>query len=121
MKYVRLHPDPNGQSHFAEATLKLDEADYRPPAPMMYVSHAFMTDGVQFIRLPAGWSADSVHPPKKQFLIGLKGQIEVTAGDGEKRKFGPGDSVLMEDVEGKGHRTQVTGTDEFLAAVIPID
>jgi quercetin dioxygenase-like cupin family protein len=121
MKYVRLHPDQNGQSHFAEATLKLDEADYRPPAPMIYVSHAFMTDGVQFIRLPAGWSADSIHPPKKQFLIGLKGQIEVTASDGEKRKFGPGDSVLMEDVEGKGHRTEVTGTEEFLAAVILID
>ena len=121
MKYVRLHPDPNGQSHFAEATLKLDEADYRPPAPMMYVSHAFMTDGLQFIRLPSGWVADSIHPPRKQFLICLKGQIEVTADDGEKRKFGPGDSVLMEDVGGKGHRTQVTGDDEFLAAVIPID
>jgi hypothetical protein len=121
MKYVRLHMDPNGQSHFADATLKLDEADYRPPAPVMYVSHAFATDGLQFIRLPAGWSADSITPPKKQFLVCLKGQIEVTAGDGDKRSFGTGDAVMMEDVDGKGHRTRVTSAGEFLGAVVPID
>jgi hypothetical protein len=94
MKYVRLHADKNGNTHFEDATLKLDEADYRPPAPLVFVSHAYQTDGVQFIRLPSGWAADAIHPPKKQFLICLKGHIEVTAGDGEKRSFGPGDSVL---------------------------
>jgi len=121
MKYVRLHADQNGQSHFAEATLNLDEADYRPPAPMIFVSHAFPADGLQFVRLPPGWAAETIAPPKKQFFIGLKGQIEVTAGDGEKRTFGPGDRILMEDVDGKGHRAQVKGAEEFLAAIIPID
>ena len=121
MKYVRLHADKNGQTHFEDITLKLDEADYRPPAPLAFVSHTFDTDGLQFIRLPSGWVADSIHPPKKQFLICLKGHIEVAVSDGEKRTFGPGDSVLMEDVGGKGHRTRVKGADECLAAVIPID
>lgn len=121
MKYVRLHADKSGNTHFAQATLALDEADYRPPAPMTFVSHVFQTDGVQFLRLPSGWTADSLHPPKKQFLICLKGHLEVTASDGEKRSFGPGDSVLMEDVDGKGHRTHVRGADECLAAIIPID
>jgi quercetin dioxygenase-like cupin family protein len=121
MKYIRLNADKNGKTHFEEATLKLDEADYRPPAPQVFVSHAYQADGVQFIRLPAGWTADSIHPPKKQFLICLKGHLEVTAGDGEKRSFGPGDSLLMEDVAGAGHRTRVAGAGECLAAVIPID
>ena len=62
-----------------------------------------------------------MHPPKKQFLICLKGQLEVTASDGKTCTFGPGDSMLMEDVDGKGHRTRVKGADECLAAVIPID
>ena len=57
MKYVRMYGDKNGKSHFEQATLKLDEADYRPPAPLLYVSHAFQSDGVQFIRLPPGWDA----------------------------------------------------------------
>jgi uncharacterized cupin superfamily protein len=57
---------------------------------------------------------------RKKFLICLKGYIEVTASDGEKRTFGPGDSVLMEDVAGKGHRMRVKGTEECVAAIIPI-
>jgi hypothetical protein len=121
MKYVRLHADKNGDSHFEDATLTLDEADYRPPAPLVFVSHAFETDGVQFIRLPAGWSADAIQVPKKQFLICLKGHLEVTATDGKTRTFGPGDTVLMEDGEGKGHRSRVKGDGECLAAVIPVD
>ena len=120
MKYVRLRADKNGNSHFEDATLELDEADYRPPAPLVFVSHAYQTDGVQFIRLPPGWAADSIKVPKMQFFICLKGHIEVTATDGKMRTFGPGDTVLMEDGDGKGHRTRVK-SDECLAAVIPVD
>jgi uncharacterized cupin superfamily protein len=53
-------------------------------------------------------------------LICLKGHIEVTASDRDKRTFGPGDSVLMEDVAGEGHRTRVKGTEECVAAIIPM-
>ena len=121
MKYARIAADKNGETHFEDATLKLDEYDYRPPAPMLFVSQAFETDGVQFIRLPKGWAADSIQVPKKQFLICLKGQLEVTASDGKTQTFGPGDTVLMEDVDSKGHRSRVKGDDECLAAVIPVD
>jgi len=120
MRYARLYSDKNGNSHFEEATLKLDQSDYRPPAPLVFVSHAYPTDGVQFIRLPAGWAADAIQVPKKQFFICLKGHLEVTATDGQTRRFGPGDTVLMEDGEGKGHSSRVKG-DECLAAVIPVD
>ena len=120
MRYVRLKADKAGVSHFDQATLDLNEADYRPPAPLLFVSHSYQADGLQFIRLPSGWTGDSIHPPKAQFLICMKGHLEVTAGDGNKRTFGPGDSILMEDVSGKGHCTRVKGTDECIAAVIPI-
>jgi uncharacterized cupin superfamily protein len=76
---------------------------------------------VQFIRLPAGWGADAIQIPKKQFVICVTGQIEITASDGTTRGFGPGDAVLMEDVDSKGHRTRVKGDAEFDAAVIPVD
>ena len=121
MKYVRLRADKNGNSHFEDATLTLDERDYRPPAPLVFVSHAYQTDGVQFIRLPAGWAADAIQVPKKQFFVCLKGHVEVTASDGKTRSFGPGDTVLMEDGDGKGHHTRVKGDGEFLAVVIPVD
>ena len=120
MRYVQLKAGKAGENHFEQVTLDLSEADYRPPAPMMFVSHCYRADGLQFVRLPAGWAGESIHPPKTQFLICLKGHLEVTVSDGEKRTFGPGDSVLMEDVAGKGHRTRVKGTEECVAAIIPI-
>lgn len=122
MKYVRLVADKSGKTHFEDAMLQLDEADYRPPAPMVYVSHAFQTDGVQFIRLPAGWTADVIKVPKKQFVLCIKGQLEITVGSGDKRTFGPGDCILMEDVEdaSEGHKSSVKGG-EFVAAVVPVD
>jgi quercetin dioxygenase-like cupin family protein len=120
MRYSQLKSDSAGESHIEQVTLNLSEADYRPPAPMLFVSHSYQADGLQFVRLPSGWTGDSIHPPKAQFLICLKGHLEVTASDGDKRTFGPGDSVLMEDVSGKGHRTRVKGAEECIAAIIPI-
>jgi hypothetical protein len=120
MQYVRLYADKKGRSHFERVTLELNESDYRPPAPVMLVSHSLGADDLQFVKLPAGWDGESICPPQRQFLIGLSGRIEVTASDGKKRIFGPGDTVLMEDTSGKGHRTRVKGKDEFIAAVIPM-
>jgi hypothetical protein len=120
MRYVRLKADSAGESHIERVTLDLNEADYRPPAPMLFVSHSYRADGLQFVRLPSGWTGESIHPPKAQFLICLKGHLEVTASDGDKRTFGPGDSILMEDISGKGHRTSVKGKEECIAAIIPI-
>jgi hypothetical protein len=120
MKYIRLHADRDGESHFEQATLELNEADYRPPAPLAFLSHMFPSDGLQFLRLPPGWKAESISPPSREFVICLQGQLELTASDGEKRTFGPGDRVLVEDMHGKGHGIRVQGASEFVAAVVPI-
>jgi hypothetical protein len=120
MRYVRLKADKAGESHFEQAILDLNEADYRPPAPTLFVSHSYQANGLQFIRLPSGWTGGSIHPPRPQFLICLRGHLQVTASDGDKRTFGPGDSILMEDISGKGHHTSVKGREECIAAIIPI-
>jgi hypothetical protein len=69
MQYERIYADGKGHTHFEQATLKLDEADYRPPAPMLFVSHARQAGTLQFIRLPSGWAGDGVCPPQHQFFI----------------------------------------------------
>jgi hypothetical protein len=38
MQYVRLYSGKGGESHFAEVELVLNEIDYRPPAPLLFVS-----------------------------------------------------------------------------------
>ncbi len=121
MRYDRIYADAKGESHFAQATLDLDEADYRPPAPMLYVSHAQQAGTLQFIRLPSGWAGDGVCPPQHQFFICLQGELEVHASDGKKRTFGPGDAVLMEDTSGRGHSSRVKGGADFIAAIVSLE
>src|SRR5215468_8213673 len=41
----------------------------------------------------------------------LSGTVEVTASDGEFRRFGPGSLLLLEDTHGKGHSTRVLDED----------
>ena len=121
MQYTRLYSDKGGNSHFAEAELTIEEPDYQPPAPLLFVSHAFPTGFLQFVKMPGGWTGEDIHPPKRQFVICVDGHIEVTASDGEKRSFGPGDCLLMEDVDGKGHRTHIRGGHDCVVAIALID
>ena len=106
MRYVRLKVDNAGESHFEQATLDLKKADYRPPAPLLFVSPHYWADGLQFIRLPSGWAGESINPPKSQFLICLKGHLEVTASDGEMRAFGPWEApraMALKDILREAH------------------
>lgn len=121
MRFVRLIQGPDGETHFGDAELEMNEMDYRPPAPMMFVSHAHESSAIQFVRLPAGWEGHSIRVPSKQFLVCVAGTLNVTASDGEQRSFGPGAVVLMEDTHAsKGHSTRVDGSQECVAAVVPV-
>lgn len=43
---------------------------------------------------------------QRQYIILQDGKIEIETSKGEKRIFKGGDILLMEDVEGKGHKTR---------------
>ena len=44
------------------------------------------------------------HPaPRRQYIINLDAGVEITASDGQARKIGAGEVVLVEDTTGKGH------------------
>jgi hypothetical protein len=120
MRYVRICVDGNGETHFADAELEMEEADYRPPAPLMFVSHAHESSAIQFVRLPAGWVGESIRVPERQFFICVEGGLKVTVSDGETRSFGAGNVVFMEDTSGKGHTTRVNGARDCIAAIAPV-
>ena len=120
MRYVQLTVDDQGETHFRDAELEMNEADYRPPAPLMFVSHAHQSSVIQFARLPAGWEGTSFTIPSKQFVVIVSGEISITVSDGERRTFKSGDVLLMEDTHGKGHSTRVNGSQDCCAAVAPV-
>ena len=74
--------------------------------------------GVAFVRSDGFDSAP--HPaPARQWVIMVRGVIEVATSQGETRRFGPGDLLLAADTEGHGHRTAAVGEPPFEALFIP--
>jgi hypothetical protein len=59
------------------------------------------------------------HPaPQRQFIFNLRGSVRIEASDGEVRTFGPGDFFLVEDTQGKGHKSKHIGSEDRLSVWI---
>jgi len=105
--YTRLYSDNQGESHFEDVEIDLTLTEYAPPAPPLELSPNTPARQFGFMNASAGWSSDW-HPTSAQniFFV-LSGEWEVTASDGETRRFGVGSVLRVEDTTGKGHWSRV--------------
>lgn len=88
-----------------------------PDVPPMFVGSLGPARGVAFARLT---DFNEPHPAAEpQWVIMLRGVIEVRVSDGTARRFGPGDLGLAEDTTGVGHTTATVGEAPFEALSIP--
>jgi quercetin dioxygenase-like cupin family protein len=118
MNYVRVYSDENGQSHFADMDLRLAPAIHSLAMPAVEACEPQAATQFQFMRLPAGWSADWHPAAAYQYICVLAGEVEMTVGDGDCRRFSGGDVVHLQDIIGKGHTSRVIGEQDMLIAVI---
>ena len=64
-------------------------------------------------RLPG----EELHPaPERRLLVLLRGAYEIETSSGESQVLRPGDCLLTDDLEGKGHYTRDIG-DELVSMV----
>jgi hypothetical protein len=121
LSYTRLYTAPDGISHFSHEELTL------APVPggqglqaNLAVSLIGDVKGVLFAQLKAGAKEDWHVAPQRLFMLCLEGVVEITAGDGEKRRLQPGQLMLLEDTTGKGHITRSVGKQDHVALAIPV-
>src|SRR5712692_4358975 len=107
MTCTRLYSDANGESHFEDIEVELAPTDFAPPAPRLNLSSFTAAKQFAFMSAPVGWSSDWHVSSARNFFFVLSGEWEVTASDGETRKFPPGSVLLVEDTAGKGHTSRV--------------
>ena len=112
--YVHLYADEKGVSHFRDERLVIQSAATGPSA--LTLSQA---PGATLLALKLGAKEDWHRAPRRMYLIALKGMSEVTVGDGEVRRFGPGSVLLMDDTTGKGHITRAVGSEDHVALTVP--
>src|SRR5438093_689427 len=100
MNVVRVFTGDDGESHFEDLDIPLEEGPYGR------ISHRLPADGVIFRETEQGAVFDFHNAPRRQFVIVLAGRAELECGDGSVRQLGPGDVLLADDTTGRGHITR---------------
>src|SRR5215813_13649290 len=118
--YTRLYADDAGESHFEDVEIDLALTEYVPLAQPLALSSFTTTNQFGFMNAPSGWSTDWHPATARNMFFVLSGEWEVTASDGETRRFRTGDALLVEDMTGKGHKSRVVGDVDSLAAMVQL-
>jgi hypothetical protein len=130
LPYVHLYSDANGISHFRDEKLRFAPGGARGAAQAAVSSELSNAQalaslqlsnaaGATLLLLKHGAEEDWHRAPRRMYLIVVQGMSEVTAGDGEVRRFGLGSVLLMDDTTGKGHITRAVGHVDHIALTIP--
>jgi hypothetical protein len=126
LRYVHLYSDARGVSHFRNERLTFRSSAASPAAsrglsaPEALLSYSLSNArGATLLLLKPGAREDWHRAPRRMWLIVVQGAAQVTAGDGEVRRFGVGSVLLMDDTTGKGHITRTLGKVDHIALTIP--
>jgi hypothetical protein len=119
-EYSRLYADESGESHFSEPEAELSEVEFALTTPPVFLSESTAVNHYQFFAAPAGWQAGWHVSPARHLFVAISGEWEVTASDGETRKFGPTAVLLVDDTSGKGHTSRVLGNSDSTALLIEL-
>jgi hypothetical protein len=111
---VRLFTGHDGESHFEEMSL-----DYNPHLPLSERTVPEAAESILFARHQQGYSMDWHPAPRRQYVVFLGGQNEITVGDGTSLVFRAGDVLLAEDT-GSKHQVRVIGDEPRLSLTVPL-
>lgn len=95
------YTDSNGDTRFENISIPLTDA-----GEIGKLSQSFPVASIIFREVEASYDYDFHNAPQRQYLILTDGGIEIETTLGEKRQFQSGEVLLLEDTDGKGHRTR---------------
>jgi hypothetical protein len=98
MKIHRLYADEQGESHWQDV-----EVDFAEKTRAGRLSKRLPATGIIFREVPPDYDLDWHPAPRRQYIINLDAGVQITASDGETRRIGAGEVILVEDTRGKGH------------------
>jgi len=117
-RYTRIVGTGDGGSKFEDAEIHLTEQQVADGVPPMFVGGLSSSAGVVFLR-SAEFDSDPHPAPREQWVVMLRGAIEVEVSDGTRRRCEPGDLVLVTDTTGRGHITSAVGDPPLEALFVP--
>jgi len=117
-KIITLFSGADNKSYFKEET-----PNYETKQHLGIYSKKIPTTGMMFRIFEAGAKYDWHNAPQPQYIVYLKGEVEVEASGGEKRIFKPGDVLFATDLTGQGHitKTLTDGNSIIITTQDPIE
>jgi hypothetical protein len=117
MRVTRIFTGPDGESHFADLDIPLEDA-----GSISSLSDSIAATGAIFRETGPDYDLDWHNAPRRQFVVMLSGgQVEIEVGDGSKRRLGPGYVLLAEDTSGRGHRSRAVDGQARTSLFITLD
>ena len=101
MKITRIYSDQKGESHFENIEMPLND-----DGEIGFLSDKIPVKKIIFRTVKPDYDYDFHNTPQKQYIVLLDGEIEIETSLGDKRTFKGGEVLLLEDTEGKGHKTR---------------
>jgi hypothetical protein len=92
MKIHNLYADDKGESHWRDV-----EVEYTETTRAGRLSPRLPANGIIFREVQPDYDLDWHPAPRRQYIINLDAGVDITASDGEKRRIGAGEIVLVED------------------------
>lgn len=111
--FMRIFTAPDGESHFEDLTGTILDGEFGPTK----IQNA---ESVFFTRSRPGNDSGWHTAPRRQYVIGIAGVVEIATADGTAFQFKPGDVLLAEDLTGRGHTTRVIGDEIRVSAMVPL-
>ena len=101
IQITRIYSGENGESYFDDIAMPL-----KNNGDIGFLSDKIPVKELIFRKVKSGYDYDFHNAPQKQYLLLLDGEIEIETSLGEKRTFTAGDILLLEDTDGKGHKSR---------------
>ncbi len=110
MQIVRVYSGDDGESHFEDVT----------PEEMAAIAKRLGEGDIQLNTRPSSSFLDYHTAPRRQYVVHLAGTAEFETADGIKRRLGPGDILVAEDLTGHGHMARGIGDEPRLMLAVPL-
>ena len=116
MKITKIISDNEGISSFQDVDISLTDS-----GKIGKLSKRFAVKEIIFRETDSDYDYDWHTAPEKQFILILKGGVEILTGNGEKRVFHGGDILFVEDTGGKGHVSKAFKNQTRRSVFVTID
>lgn len=117
MACFHLHGDDAGDTHLTPIVLPERDTLAGPARSLGEVPATTLGIGELIGRKPDV----GVHPaPRRQFLVVLRGAMEILTTLDQRQRLGPGDVLLADDVGSKGHISRDVGDEPLMMLAVGI-